>query len=305
MNKLILAGIVTTIAMLGFTWMAIGGSKGGMNADIINQLAVAGAVVLVIVTVFVVIKYVRQMQNDTASGQLADENWDGIGEYKNDLPFGWAIVFLLSMIWGMWYFVVGYPVNAYSQIGEYNEEVAAHDAKFEAKYADITGDRLVAMGESVFLAECKVCHGLQADGIDGKAANLNQRVEAITVKHVVLNGSENLGFAAPMPDRNGLFNMNTNNLITDAEIETVSKYVANGMKGNGADIFSGTCAACHGDKGEGMAYVAPNIAHFSSDLVKLVLDHGKKGAIGTMPKFDRLNSKQKEAVGAYISSLSE
>ena len=23
------------------------------------------------------------MKNDTASGELADENWDGIGEYKN------------------------------------------------------------------------------------------------------------------------------------------------------------------------------------------------------------------------------
>ncbi len=305
MNKLILAGIVTTVAMLGFTWMAIGGSKGGMGADIVNQLAVAGAVVLVIVTVFVVIKYVRQMQNDTASGQLADENWDGIGEYKNELPFGWSVTFLLSMIWGMWYFTIGYPVNAYSQIGEYNEEVVAHDAKFQAQYADISGDRLVSMGESVFLAECKVCHGLQADGIDGKAADLNVRLEAKTVKHVVLNGSESLGYAAPMPDRNGLFNMNTNNLISDAEIETVSQYLANGMKGDGADTFAGACAACHGADGKGMAFVAPNIAEFTPELVKLVLDHGKKGAMGTMPAFNRLNDKQKEAVGAYISSLSK
>ena len=305
MNKLTIWGIVITLAMLGFTWMAIGGSKGGMGSDIINQLAVAGAVALVLVTVFVVVKYVRQMQTDVASGELADENWDGIGEYKNDLPFGWAIIFLLSMIWGMWYYLVGYPVNAYSQIGEYNEEVQAHDAEFSAKYADITGDRLVAMGESVFVAECKVCHGLSADGIDGKAANLNVRLETKSVKHVLENGSENLGFPAPMPDRNGLFNMNTNNLITDAEIATVADYVANGMKGDGADIFAGTCAACHGADGMGMEMVAPNIAEFNPALVKTVLDHGKKGAIGTMPSFDRLNDKQKEAAGAYVTSLSK
>jgi cytochrome c oxidase cbb3-type subunit 3 len=305
MNKLTIWGIVITLAMLGFTWMAIGGSKGGMGSDIVNQLAVAGAVALVLVTVFVVIKYVRQMQTDTASGELADENWDGIGEYKNDLPFGWAIIFLLSMIWGMWYYLVGYPVNAYSQIGEYNEEVQAHNAEFAAQYADITGDRLVAMGESVFVAECKVCHGLSAAGIDGKAANLNARLEAKTVKHVIENGSGSLGFAAPMPDRNGLFNMNTNNLITDAEIATVADYVANGMKGDGADIFAGTCAACHGADGMGMEMVAPNIAEFSPALVKMVLDHGKKGAMGTMPAFDRLNDKQKEAAGAYVTSLSK
>lgn len=305
MNKLILTGIVVTIAMLGFTWMAVGGSKGGMGTDIINQLAIAGAVVLVLVTVFVVIKYVRQMQNDTASGQLADENWDGIGEYKNELPFGWAVIFLISILWAIWYFLLGYPVNAYSQIGEYNEAVAAHDAKFESQYADITGDRLVAMGESVFLAECKVCHGLQADGIDGKAADLNVRIEAISVKHVIENGSAALGYAAPMPDRNGLFNMNSNNLITDAEIATVAQYLANGMKGEGADVFAGTCAACHGSDGKGMAFVAPNIAEFTPELVKVVLDHGKKGAIGAMPAFDRLNDKQKEAVGAYVSGLSK
>lgn len=305
MNKLMLWGVIITAAMLGFTYIAVGGSKGGMGEDVVNQLAVAGAVVLVIVTVFVVVKYVKQMQTDTATGELADENWDGIGEYKNELPIGWAVIFFGLMVWGMWYFIAGYPVNAYSQIGEYNEAVAEHDAKFAAQYADITGDRLVEMGESVYLAECKVCHGLSADGIDGKAANLNQRIEAVSVSHVVNNGANNLGYAAPMPDRNGLFNANTGALITDAEIETVSKYVASGMQGDGADIFAGTCAACHGANGEGMEYVAPNIAAFTPALVATVLTHGKKGAIGVMPKFDRLNDKQKEAVGAYIADISK
>ncbi len=305
MNKLMLWGVIITVAMLGFTWMAVGGSKGGMGEDIVNQLAVAGAVVLVLITVFVVVKYVKQMQSDTATGELADENWDGIGEYKNELPMGWAVTFLLSMIWAMWYMIWGYPVDGYSQIGEYNEAVEEHDAKFKSQYADITGDRLVEMGESVYLAECKVCHGLTADGIDGKAADLNVRIEEISVKHVVENGSETLGYGAPMPDRNGLFNATTGALITDAEIATVSKYVADGMKGDGAEIFAGTCAACHGGNGEGMEFVAPDIATFTSAFVATVLNNGKKGAIGVMPKFDRLNDKQKEAVGAYIANISK
>jgi len=307
MNKLYLWGIIVTIAMLGFTYVSVGMSKGGLNGDIVNMLAVAGAVALVIITVFVVIKYVRQMQTDTAEGELADESWDDIGEYKNPVPFGWAIMFIGTMIWGMWYFLAGYPVNAYSQIGEYNEDVAAHDKKFEAEYASISGDRLVQMGESVFLAECKVCHGLAADGIDGKAANLNSRLEAKTVKAVVENGSNNhlLGMEMPMPDRNGLFNENTGALITDAEIDAVSQYVANGMSGAGADVFAGTCAACHGTDGMGMEYVAPSIAAFNETLITNVLNHGKKGAIGTMPAFTRLNDTQKKAVSAYITSLSK
>ncbi|WP_321779341.1 c-type cytochrome [Sulfurimonas sp.] len=307
MNKLYLWGIIITVAMLGFTYMSVGMSEGGLNGDIVNILTVAAAAALVIITVFVVIKYVRQMQTDTAEGQLADEQWDGIGEYLNEVPKGWAIMFLLTMVWGMWYFTIGYPVNAYSQIGEYNEDVAVHNAKFEAQYKDITGDRLVEMGESVFLAECKVCHGLTADGIDGKAANLNVRIEAKTVKFAVENGSNNqlLGMEMPMPDRNGLFNANTGALITDAEIDAVSAFVANGMTGSGADTFAGTCAACHGEDGKGMEYVAPSVATFTPTLVTNILSHGKKGAIGKMPAFDRLNAKQKEAVGAYITSLSK
>ena len=307
MNKLYLWGVIITALMLLFTYMSVAGSEGGFNGDIVNMLAVTGAVALVIITVFVVIKYVRQMQTDTADGQLADEQWDGIGEYLNEVPKGWAIMFLLTMVWGMWYWTIGYPVNAYSQIGEYNEDVAVHNAKFEAQYKDITGERLVDMGESVFLAECKVCHGLTADGINGKAANLNVRIEAKTVKFAVENGSNNqlLGMEMPMPDRNGLFNANTGALITDAEIDSVSKFVSGGMKGEGADVFAGTCAACHGEDGKGMEYVAPSIATFTPTLVTNVLGHGKKGAIGQMPAFDRLNAKQKEAVGAYVTSLSK
>ncbi|MBU0719788.1 c-type cytochrome [bacterium] len=307
MNKLYLWGIIFTALMLLFTYMSVAGSEGGLNDDIVNILAIAGAVALVLISVFVVIKYVRQMQTDTADGQLADESWDGIGEYLNEVPKGWAIMFLLTMVWGMWYFTVGYPVNAYSQIGEYNEDTAAHNEKFNAQYASITGERLVEMGESVFLAECKICHGIAADGIDGKAANLNVRIEANVVKHVVENGSNNslLGSEMPMPDRNGLFNNNTGALITDAEIDAVSAYVANGMSGAGADVFAGTCAACHGEDGKGMEYVAPSVATFTPELVTNILNHGKKGVIGEMPKFDRLNAKQKEAVGAYITSLSK
>jgi len=309
MNKTVLAAIIVVIAMLGFTYVAVG-SAGGMGGegDWVNKLAVLGAVVLVIITAFVVTKYVRQMQNDTASGKLADENWDGIGEYKNELPFGWAVIFLGLIIWAIWYFLAGYPVNAYSQIGEYNEEVAAHDAKFEAQFANMDDATLNAMGESVFIVQCAPCHGLQADGMGGKAADLHQRLAEKSVKHVVMNGSSNnlLGTSMPMPDRNGLMNTNTNALITDAEIDAVAKYVAGGLKGTeGASVFAGACAACHGADGKGMEMVAPNIAEMSPSMVDMVLHHGKKGALGTMPAFTNLTEVQYKALDAYVASLSK
>jgi len=305
MNKIYLWGFIVTAAMLGFTYMSVFGSKGGMNDDIVNQLTIAAAVALVIITVFVVIKYVRQMQTDTAGGDLADESWDGIGEYENPVPKGWAITFLLTMAWAAVYLGYLYPPNAYSQIGEYNEDVAAHNKKFETKYASITGDRLVEMGESIFVAECKICHGLAADGIDGTASNLNVRLEANVVKYAIINGSNNslLGFEMPMPSREYLFN-SAGSAITDAEIDTVSNYVANGMTGDGADIYAAACASCHKEDGMGTDY-GVNIVKYTQDLVVNVLNNGKKGAIGGMPAFNRLNTKQKEAAGAYITSLSE
>jgi len=307
MNKLYLWGIIFTALMAGLTYGSIMGTKGGLNDDIVNTLTVVAAVSLVVITVFVVIKYVRQMQVDTASGELVEDNWDGIGEYTNSVPTGWAVIFLGTLVWAAWYWTLGYPTNAYSSIGEYNQDVAEHDKKFAAKYAAIEGERLVEMGESVFLAECKVCHGLVADGIDGTAADLRVRLESKTVKDVIINGSNNMlmGSENPMPNRYGLFNANTESLITDAEIDLVSDYVANGMSGAGAEVFAGACATCHGADGKGMEYVAPNIATYDENLLMNVLNHGKKGSIGKMPAFDRLNTKQKEAVSAYVISLSK
>ncbi|WP_345992738.1 c-type cytochrome [Sulfurimonas sp. HSL-1716] len=317
MNKLYLAAVVFVAAMLGFTYVAMD-IKGGLNGDIVNMLAILGAIALVIVSVFVVTKYVRQMQSDTAGGELADEKWDDIGEYKNPLPMGWAIIFFGMIIWAGWYFVAGYPVNAYSQIGEYNEDSAAANAKFEKKYANLSQEELHNMGESVFLVDCAPCHGLAADGMDGKAANLNKRLEAKTVAYVINHGSNNhlavhqemtngklVKTTSMMPDRNGLFNSSTNALITDAEIEKVAKYVSNGMKGDGADIFAATCSSCHGPDGKGMDFVAPNIAAFTPAFVADILSHGKKGAIGTMPAFTNLNDTQIKAVSTYITDISK
>jgi len=298
MNKLYLWGSVITAAMLGATYYTLAlNSKGNATGDIVNMLAIAGAVALVLITVWVVVKYVRQMQTDTATGELADESWDDIGEYKNPVPMGWAIMFLGTMVWGMWYFLVGYPVNAFSQIGQYNEEVAEKDAQFQKKYANIKGDTLVDMGESVYLVECVACHGLNADGNDEvDAANLNHRLSEKVVKYTIIHGSNHLKTAFPggMPA----------GMAFGDDVDKLAKYVAGGLKGQAPAAWA-TCAGCHGQDGKGMPYTAPDIADWSQSLIVDVLNDGKAGAIGKMPAMDRLNTKQKEAVAAYVMSLSK
>ncbi len=303
MNKTILAAIAFVLLMAGATYLAVGGAGGmGGEGDWVNKLAVSGAVILVVVTTFVVTRFVQQMKNDSAEGKLADENWDGIGEYKNEAPLGWAVIYFGLIVWAMWYFLAGYPVNSYSQIGEYNKAVQEHDAAFEKQFANMDEETLIEMGESVFNSNCAACHGLQADGMDGKAADLHTRIAAVSVKHVINNGANNFktSFPGGMPPM----------LLQDpAQIDAVANYVANGFKADDAAgkaaYAAGTCNTCHGENGEGMPMVAPKLNGMDPDLVGQVLKDGKKGAIGIMPAFTNLTETQVKAVDTYVASLSK
>jgi cytochrome c oxidase cbb3-type subunit 3 len=314
MKSMVLGGIILIVAlMLGTYFMA--GDSFALGDDYINDLTMLGGLAIITITVFVALKYVNQIKNDTAGGELAEENWDGIGEYKNPIPTGWGAMFIILMIWQLWYFFVGYPTNQFSQIGQWNEETLEYQAKFESKWANITEAELAEMGESVFLVQCAPCHGVDAAGIEGKAQDLTKRIAADSVKVVIEKGSAaignnpagNLGYSmGAMPDRNGLFNANSGAMISDAEIDAVSKYVANGMKGAGADVFAGACASCHGADGKGMGGLAPNLAEYDDMIVTNVLKYGKKSTIGTMPSFkSMLSDTQMKAVANYLRSIKE
>ena len=100
--------------------------------DNINLLALIGAILTIVITVVIAGKYVGQMKTKKEdNAELSEHNWDDIGEYKNPVPLGWAVVFLLMLVWAIWYYLLGYPLNSYSQIGEYNKEVKEANAKFE------------------------------------------------------------------------------------------------------------------------------------------------------------------------------
>ena len=266
--------------------------------DYINTLTFLGAAAILTISTFVVLKYINQMKNDTASGELADENWDGIGEYKNPVPTGWAIIYVGTIIWMFWYFTVGYPINGFSQIGQWNEETNEYNAKFQEKWTNPNEQTLNAMGQSIFLVQCAPCHGVDAEGIAGKAQDLTKRISKEQVEYTIRNGSNHLTEAYPggMPPMM---------LSEDADIKEVSAYVANGFKGEQPAAYA-TCAACHGDNGEGMPMVGPNIKSYDDSIVIAVLKQGKKGLLGHMPSFnERLNETQEKALASYIRSLGD
>lgn len=281
--------------------------------DSVNLLSIIGAAVIIIATFIVVGRYVGQMKvKKDENVEMAEHSWDGIGEYKNALPTGWALMFVLLLVWGIWYILFGYPVNSYSQIGEYNDEVAASNAKFASKYAQPDAATLKAMGQNIFLVQCSACHGVTGTGIGGKAANLSIWGSEKGIYEAIIKGSKGLDYpGGDMPAGADLG-------IDDATAKAIAAYVAAEISAikktahpeliqAGREAYA-SCAACHGDDGKGMDGTFPDLSQYgSANFVVNVLNRGKHGFIGIMPKFEdnRLNSVQKQAVGEYVISISK
>ena len=293
MNALMIKGLLFAAILIGATIYVVN----SMNIDLsdpVNMITMIGAVAIAVLTVGVSMKYINQMKTDTAGGELADENWDGIGEYKNELPSGWAYSWLGTAIWAMWYMISGYPVNAFSQIGQWNEEVKAYNTKFEEMHKTADAATLRQMGESIFLVQCAPCHGTTGDGLSGKAQDFTSRMTEAQVLAVIEKGSNQLGYPmGAMPPM----------MATGQDAKDIAKYIAGGMKGEQPASFA-ACASCHGADGKGMAGMSPNLTGYDETLVGNVVKNGKKGALGTMPAYhDRMTPVQVKALSAYIQTL--
>ena len=295
MKSMVIGGIILIVALMAGTFFMAGDSF-QLGEDYINDLTMLAGVAIIGITVFVALKYVNQIKNDTATGELKEENWDGIGEYGNDIPSGWGLAFIGTIIWMFWYMFVGYPTNQFSQIGQYNEETLEYNAKFESKWANITSEELVGMGQSVFLVQCAPCHGVDAEGINGKAQDLTKRISKESVLEVINNGANNFKSAYPggMPA----------GMASGSDADEIAAYVAGGLKGTVPASWA-ACSSCHGENGEGMDYVAPNIKSYSDKVMATILTDGKKSSIGAMPAFKNLSETQVKAVANYLRSIGE
>jgi cytochrome c oxidase cbb3-type subunit 3 len=304
-NKLVIGGIVFVLALLGIVFGVASGQSVDMSGDTVNLYSAIAAVVIVTVAVGVVLKYVNQMQNDKASGELADHEWDGISEYKNELPTGWAVMYIILLGWFIYYVMVKYPLATYSQIGEYNDEVKEYNVKFAEKFTSVEKDpaQLLAMGKSVFGVSCAPCHGALGDGLGSegratlKAEDLTKRtLTAAYVTDVINNGSNQLGYA-------NMGGMPAGMAFGD-DVAVIANYVASGLKGEQPAAFA-ACTSCHGANGEGMPETAPSLISYSANAVEHLLTEGsKKATIGQMPAFkEMLNPTQAKAVAVYVESL--
>ncbi|RDU67068.1 cytochrome-c oxidase, cbb3-type subunit III [Helicobacter didelphidarum] len=290
----------------------------GWLSDHINMIGFIGAVVILFLTIIIAVFYINKMKSERADGELTTHEWDGIREFSNNIPTGWLLTMLGVMIWAVWYILFGYPLNAYSQIGEYNEESRIYNQRFETIHANMDADKLREMGEQIFLVQCAQCHGLTAEGNDGTAQNLTRwgKVEGIidTIKH----GSAGLHVAGM--DDPGI--MPEGLLEEEKDIQAVAQYVMSEIVGDktktydkelveyGKEVYNdvGTCFTCHGDNGEGIEGVGPSLQVYGKTaFLNDVLEYGKKGNIGVMPSFKYLNLSEREieALQSFIATKQE
>ncbi|XAK33039.1 c-type cytochrome [Campylobacter coli] len=277
--------------------------------DNVNLLSFIGAILIILITLVVVGRMFKYMKEKKGEGELSEHSWDGIGEYKNAIPTGWAVVFFLTIVWAIWYFLWGYPLNSYSSIGEYNEEVKTYNAKFEEKFQNLSTEDKITMGQNIFLVQCSACHGITGDGINGKAQNLNIWGSEEGLVDAIKHGAKGMNFpGGEMPAAADLG-------ISEEDIPAIAAYVAKELSAikktsnenlvaKGKEAYA-TCAACHGEDGKGQDGIFPDLTKYgSAAFVVDVLHSGKTGFIGAMPAFSILNDTQKEAVGEYVISLS-
>lgn len=281
----------------------------GWLDDKVNLIALIGAVAILFLTIFFTSFYIKKMRDSKAEGELKEHRWDGIAEFANDVPIGWAVGFIGIIIWGLWYVFLGYPLNSYSQFGEYNLDKQEYNQKFEDKWKNLSQEDLVKMGQSIFLVKCSQCHGINAEGIDGRAQNLTKWGKYQGIEDVIHQGSIGLEYLAgemPMIDMKPEDAKTVSQYVMSVISEIHSKFDTLDIK-KGKELWvSASCSSCHGDDGKGLDGLAVDLTKYgTAEFLKEVLVKGKKGHIGKMPSFDyaKFNDTQIEALNAYINSL--
>ncbi len=178
-----------------------------------------------------------------------DHKWDEISEYNIGAPRWWLIVWIVSIIWSIGYWVVypTWPTISGHTKGILNwsssSDLNANQARFQAlhdkygeefkklRFQEILNnpqmmEYAISAGSNVFAENCAACHGSGAAGGKG-FPNLNDddwvwggKIEDIfnTIKYGVRSGEEKAHFSQ-MPA------FGVDQVLKPEEIEAVAQYV--------------------------------------------------------------------------------
>lgn len=284
---------------------------------------------------------------DEISGvETTGHEWDGLKELNNPLPRWWIWIFLATCIWSFWYFVVypAWPVLAvdnrggtvgtsgytqYKELAESQKEIFERQAQYLEQFERSSLENILndpalyafayAGGQAAFKDNCATCHGSGAEGGKGYP-NLNDddwiwggTLEDIeyTLTHGIRVQNDYDTRISQMPafGKDGLLNKEQINQTVDyvlALSEGKSFYALRSMPGH--IVFQENCAACHGERGEGMRELG---ALKLSDAIWLyggerqdIYESIFNARAGMMPAWkDRLDENTIKQLSIYVHQL--
>ncbi|MGO2133125.1 MAG: cytochrome-c oxidase, cbb3-type subunit III [Halomonas sp.] len=252
---------------------------------------------------------------------------DGIEEYDNPLPRWWFYLYVGTVIFALGYLVL-YPglgnftgVLRWTQENQWEQEVAYADEHFAPifrQYQEVAipelakDDEAMQVAERIFLNNCSVCHGSNAQGGYG-FPNLTDDnwLYGGTPENIVMSLSN--GRNGLMPSWQQLGEENIENLTQ--HVLALSGHEADEAKGaEGAQLFASVCAACHMPDGTGNpALGAPNLTsdvwlyhrpgQELADSIRETLRNGRNGHMPAQAAY--IGEDKVHLVAAYVYSLSQ
>ncbi len=280
------------------------------------------------------------IEKDSVSGQMTTgHEWDGIKELNTPLPRWWVLIFWVTVIWAIGYWIVypawpttsGYTPGLFgwSSRGALDAELKTQKAersqwltKIDAATVDeIAKDRTLlnyamAGGKIAFGDNCAPCHGTGGVGSPGAYPSLADDVwlwggTLDDIQQTITHGVRNDDSAS----RNNVMpSFGADGILTPAQISQVADYVVSLQKtpaagSPGEAIFNDNCVACHGQGGVGNpAMGAPplntTIRTFTKPTKDGVMAQVTKPKMGSMPSWGRrLDPTTVKMLAVYVHSL--
>lgn len=262
--------------------------------------------------------------------ELIEHTWDeDLQDLNNPLPRWWLGLFYGALAFALVYLALWPGLGNFSgllkwtQIGEYETEVKAAEAKFQPVYARFLQQDVAAVaadpearniGRNLFLTYCSQCHGSNAAGARGYP-NLTDNDWLYGGDHESIRTTIAEGRNAMMPALGEALGPEGTREVAHYVMSLSGRKHDAALAAAGKPKFEENCAACHMPDGTGMqAMGAPNL----TDKVWLyggseaaIIETIAKGRNGVMPSMAQTlgTTSNKDAklhlLTAYVYSLSQ
>jgi cytochrome c oxidase cbb3-type subunit 3 len=267
----------------------------------------------------------RVVTEAQAADEFETHVWDeDLVELNNPLPRWWFLLFWISTAFLVAYLII-YPgfgsfsgVSKWSQVGQYEAEVAAADAKYGAviakfaqlPYADIATDPdAMRLGRSLFNNNCTTCHGSDARGAKG-FPNLTNADWLYGGSPAAITQSITYGRNGVMPAFGAVLGPEgTNEVLAYTLSLSRQDGVDSQLVDAGGNKFVQFCSACHLPTGTGMqALGAPNLTDDvwlhgdNADDIRDVITNGRSNQMPAQQ--DQLSEQKIKVLVAYVMGLS-